>query len=424
MKKTLITTAKWAAVILASVSILLTQIEIKAAKYSTSDMKPEPFLIGVIDSQEDSAIGKVIKQERMKKEKSITKLDRSSTRLPAEIDAVWVAQKEIGQANVQALFQEAQKQQKPFYVYGENLDAGRIHATLGSGIELLPDWKDGNHAYQLDMMGYKFENGSVKPSFVLSANRNEQAYELDDLKQLSRRYNVDIKKKDDITGFFATSAYAGGMTDISVPDSYSPIYTWEALITNYVPLSATQTGVAKTYHVWKVYKDDTPADTSMKDYIYIRADEPVSAFSRLKSEEVVSRLDADQASKIITTAWKPDNSSWSGSVSMNIGFPPSATVSWNTDGDVEIFGSTGSLADDWHSFSVEDNEWTDTLLRQGDTWISTQSYSISQGAVKHKIGHRLTHTVNGKSGYVEPGEYSKLDAKSWVTNYVYWVISK
>jgi hypothetical protein len=395
----------------------------QTSAYSTSDIKPEPFKIGVIDSVENSKIDKQISEAIFKKDKSLTKLGKDIDRIPDDVDALWVSKEDITEKNIKDLFKDAKQKGKPFYVFGENLDSKTINETIGTGIDLEVEIGQDENKKSIDMMGYKFEDGVIKPSFSLSINRKEDApVEIEELKKLTRRHNIKIKKRETSSLIKPNSAYAAGM-DINVPGSYVHIYYFDTYVNNYIWMSSSQYRLAKTYHVWEVFKDETPADPTYKSYIYFRADEPLNEFDQFKSEESVKRLDADTTSDVKTTAWKPDNSTFGDTASFSI-YPPSASVSWQTDGAIEIFGATGSLAYDWHSFNVEDNEYFDTMIRPGDTWVSSQSYGINQGTLKHKIGFRFTHYYNGYSSYAQASEYSKYDARSANDDFVWWVIAR
>ncbi|ELK41900.1 hypothetical protein D478_11532 [Brevibacillus agri BAB-2500] len=122
--------------------------------------------------------------------------------------------------------------------------------------------------YSLDLFGYKFENNQVKLPSVISINRENQGYNLEDLENITKRYNIKINKianprKSQNSFLSPNKAKAAGI-DVNLPDSFSNIYTWETEMNNFIDINSTQQRLAKSYHVWEVYKDDTPSNPDTK----------------------------------------------------------------------------------------------------------------------------------------------------------------
>ncbi|MFJ9497804.1 hypothetical protein [Brevibacillus centrosporus] len=400
---------------------------------TTSKIKKGSFKIGVIGSEDESAVGKSVDRavNKLKKsgisseEESLTLLDQDTDVIPDDIDALWVSEENMKKSKVKKLYKQAKKSKKPFYVFGEKLDAEEINSTFESDLDIAPEYNK-NSSYSLDMFGYKFEDNQIKLSSVISINRGDQEYELEDLEDITKRYDIKITKNTKYNkskfSFFSPNIASAAGIDVNLPDSFSNIYTWETEINNFVDINSTQQRLAKSYHVWEVYKDDTPSNPDTKSYVYFRADQPLNEFEQFHSDEFIQRLDADKTSEIITKGWLPDNSSFSGSVDLDLSWPPGASISWDTDGDIEIFDSRGALSGDWHKFSVEDNEYFDDVLSDTDVWVSSMQYTISQKATGHKIGNDLKATIDGHTGRAEPNEVDDWDTSGNL--YFYWVVRR
>ncbi len=408
------------------VSLLLTattftNIGGKAAKVTTSEIRQGPFLIGVIDDNEDTSIGKEIDKALKKSSKSYNKLDKKINEIPDEVEAIWVSEDLLDEPNIENIFKKSKQKKKPFYIYGDKLNPQAISNQFDLNYGIFPEIE--SDKYSVDMMGFKFEDGETKPSFVISYNRGNNEYELKDLEELTRRYDIKLKQeRHSISSMFTPNvAQAAGMT-IELPDTYSKIYTWEASCFNWVEYDVGKYQRGATYHVWEVYKDDTPSNPDYKSYVYFRADEPIDTIDRFRSKDQVLRLDSEN-SNIITKSWLPDNSALSGSVSLSLSYPPSASVDFDTSGDIEIFDAEGSLDTDYHYFAVEDNEYLDTLLRPGDVWVSSQSYDITQSATGHKIGSRFAVKVRGVDEAADYDEWSDYDVTG-ASSFVYWVVRR
>ncbi len=406
-------------------------VEAQEVEITTSKIKQGPFKIGVIGYEQNSAVGKTIEEATReqrslgKVEESIQILEEDIQEIPDEIDALWIAESNLKDTKVKKWYKQAKKEHKPFYIFGEKLDAENIINTFEPDLGLSPEYPK-DSTYSLDLFGYKFENNQVKLSSVISINRENQGYNLEDLENITKRYNIKINKianprKSQISFLSPNKAKAAGI-DVNLPDSFSNIYTWETEMNNFIDINSTQQRLAKSYHVWEVYKDDTPSNPDTKSYVYFRADQPLSEIEVFESREFVDRLDADKTSNIITRGWLPDDSSISGSVDFDLTWPPGASVSWDTSGDIEIFDSNGSLSGDWHEFKVEDNEYFDDVLRESDVWVSSQSYTISQNAKGHKIGHDFEATIDGHSGRAEPAEVDNGDTSGNL--YFCWVVRR
>ncbi|WP_289135587.1 hypothetical protein [uncultured Brevibacillus sp.] len=408
-------------------------VEAKEEVITTSKIKEGAFKIGVIGTEGDSVVGKAVEHSVEKQsmrglsdeEESLQLLDEDINEIPDDIDALWVSEENMKASKVKRLYKQAKKEKKPFYVFGEKLDAEEINSIFESDLEITPEYIT-NSAYSLDMFGYKFEDNQVKLSSVISINRGDQEYELKDLEDITKRYDIKINKKTkskkSILSFLGPNIANAAGIEVNLPDSFSNIYTWETEVNNFVDINSTQQRLAKTYHVWEVYKDDTPSNPDTKSYVYFRADQPLSEFEVFISREFVDLLDADNTSNIITKGWLPDNSSFSGSVDLNLSWPPGASVSWDTSGDIEIFDASGSLSRDSHKFKVEDNEYFDDVLSDSDIWVSSQSYTISQNAKGHKIGHDFEATIDGHTGGAKPSEVDDYDTDNNL--YFYWVVRR
>ncbi|UED73240.1 hypothetical protein [Brevibacillus sp. DP1.3A] len=406
-------------------------VEAKEVEITTSKIKQGPYKIGVIGDEEKSAVGKTIEEAISEQrgfateEESIQILEEDIQEIPDDIDALWISEANIKNKEVKKLYKQAKKENKPFYIFGEKLDAEDITNTFEPNLDITPEYLK-ESTYSLDMFGYKFENNQVKLSAVISINRGNQDYKLEDLENMTKRYNIEINKSTKARksqfSFLSPNIAAAAGIDVNLPDSFSNIYTWETEINNFIDINSTQQRLAKSYHVWEVYKDETPDNPDTKSYVYFRADQPLSEIEIFKSREFVDRLDADKSSNIITKGWLPDNSSISGNVTYDLTWPPGASVSWDTSGDIEIYDSTGSLSGDWHKFKVEDNEYLDDVLTESDVWVSSQSYTISQDAKGHKIGHDFEATIDGHSGRAEPNEVDNWDTSGNL--YFYWVVRR
>jgi hypothetical protein len=403
-------------------------IEAQEVDITTSKIRQGPFKIGVIGYKEKSAVGRTIEEAineqkgLVTEEESIQILEEDIQEIPDDIDALWISESNIADTKVKNLYIQAKKESKPFYVFGEKLDAEDITNHFEPDFGFTPEYPK-NSTYSLDMFGYKFENNQVKLSAVISLNRGNQDYHLEDLVDITKRYNIKINKSTKSQfGFLSPNIAKAAGIDVSLPDSFSNIYTWETEMNNFIDINSTQQKLAKSYHVWEVYKDETPDNPDTKSYVYFRADQPLSEIEVFESREFVDRLDADKSSNIITKGWLPDDSSISGSVDFDLTWPPGASVSWDTSGDIEIFDSNGSLSGDWHEFKVEDNEYFDDVLRESDVWVSSQSYTISQNAKGHKIGHDFEATIDGHSGRAEPTEVDNWDTSGNL--YFYWVVRR
>lgn len=388
------------------------------------DLRPEPFYIGVIESNSDTAIGQSIRQGVKNNDKVLNILDNKANKIPANIDALWVSSKALTNTNIKQLFHEAKNAKKPFYVYGDDLNVKEVSDLLESNIDLEAQFglanknEKPNGENSIDMVGFKFENGETIPSFVISMNRGSNTYDLDELKTLTRRYNIKIEKKEKpskaVSLLTPNVAYAAGL-EASVP-GFTKVYTWEATIYNWF-----ETNRASTYHVYEVYKNDTPNDPDYKDYVMFRLDAAhLDSFQRFYSQDLVTMTNGS----IITKSYEPENTSFAGSVSLTLGWPSSATVSFSTSAPIEVYSSTIDWAGDKHSFYVEDNEWLDDMIRPGDSWISSMGYMVPQSATTHKFGNLIKHQKNGTWNTAEPSDWYQEPYDSSSGDYVYWTISR
>lgn len=111
-------------------------VEAREVEITTSKIKQGPFKIGVIGYEQNSAVGKTIEEATReqrslgKVEESIQILEEDIQEIPDEIDALWIAESNLKDTKVKKWYKQAKKEHKPFYIFGEKLDAENIINTF------------------------------------------------------------------------------------------------------------------------------------------------------------------------------------------------------------------------------------------------------------------------------------------------------
>lgn len=391
-------------------------------------IRPDPFVIGVASSdQERSELGKVI-HNKTKGKKGFTSVDLTPSKLPKNIDAIWLSNDKLENPNSHLLFEESKKAGKPFFVYGNHLKFKDIAQKLNvqNDLDLVlgpePGKENDGSDYSIDIVGFKFEDGKVLPSFVISVDKpsdfGEDSY-IEGLRNHTKTYGLQgatqMKKvaKANLLSFLVKPAEAGLAT--TVPNGFSKIYTWDISIYKWIEEQRVS-----SYHVYEVYKDPTPLDSSYDDYFVTRLDQVKDDSFDIYYND--SRLyPGDQ---IITSGHLPQDTPWAGSVSVGIiGFE----LSFSTSAPIEVYNSGSNYSEDRHWFYVDDNEWTDNRLRPGDTWIEAMSYSKSTSITDHYFGNDFWYYIDGvwgKATSAYRGTGSTGDEITWASDeYLWWHFS-
>ncbi|SFS63879.1 hypothetical protein SAMN05421668_10688 [Halolactibacillus miurensis] len=401
-------------------------------------LKPESFRIGLIDSSiGDSSVGTALSKGIRAGDQSIQELSLETNSIPEDIDSVWISKKDLIKANAKHLFKEAKKYKKPFYIYGDGLNIKEVSDALGAEIDLDVRFSSGdkenvNETSNLDMMGYKFENEKIIPSFILSINtekqlnKEKQQYDLEGLKKHARYYDIKInreRQQKTSSNFLSPTVINAAGMNVNLPSSFKQVYTWDVTVYNWVEVSSGNYKRASTYHVYEVYKDDTPSNPDYKSYATFRLDAVhLDSFQEFHSRNVLYA----QNGGVITKNYEPENTSFDGSTSISLGWPVSASLTFNTQDPVDIYNSSIDWQNDKHSFYVNDNELFDTRLRPGDVWVANLGYHIPQNATWHEWGNKMSHKKEGVWSGANPSEYKNKSKSYYRTSgdYVYWRLSR
>jgi hypothetical protein len=420
-------------VITLALILLITSVNFSASASNPSvpPLKPEPFKIGILDpSIGDTSVGASITKAIQSADQSIELLSTDIRNIPEDIDTIWVSIKHINEVNVKELFNQAKSNGKPFYVYGDGLDIKEVSSVLGAEIDLEARFGSEDGETQIDsinsfdMVGYKFENEKIIPSFVLSINKGNRPYDFEGLKKHARYYDIRIREgeqKGTLFGLFSPKvAEAAGM-NVSLPSSYSQVYVWDVTVYNWMEISGAYKR-ASTYHVYEVYKDPTTSNPDYKSFSTFRMDAVhLDRFDTFYSRNVLYA----QYGGVITKNYEPENSTFNGSTTLNLGWPMSGSVTFSSQDPIEVYSSSIDWANDKHSFYVEDNEWMDHVLRPGDVWVANLGYHIPENASWHEFGNYISHQKEGTWGSASPSEYSSgMSAYRTSGSYVYWRLTR
>jgi len=397
----------------------LTNVSLEAdASVTNPPLRPEPFNIGVVDSSVgDSVVGLSLANASKNGDQSIKYLDNHENKIPNNISSVWVSNKHLHQSNTKQLFFEAKSLHKPFYIYGDKLDIKEVAKTLYINVDLDARFQDQTKVEQsIDMVGFKFENNKIIPSVIISMNKGEHGHptpSFDGLKKHARYYDIRVPN----------IVHAEGMS-VNLPSSYNQVYVWEVTIYNWIEVSAGTWKRASTHHVYEVYKDPTPSNPDYNSYSAFRLDAVhLDSFDRFYSKSVIKA----PYGGVITKSYEPGNTTFNGSFTLNLGWPPSASVTSSTEDPIKVYDSTVDWTGDRHSFYVEDNEWFDDLLSPGDAWVSNLGYHLEESNPYHELWQYISHQKEGVWAAAAPSEYyneTKPIDKTAYTYYVIWKLSR